>query len=170
MGSAAAPARKPLGHLQVAARRSAPRPSASHSVGESLRCGRLHFLTQVPNRREPKRERERAQERELNRERTQELNRERDSHRERGLKSERKLERERAQESSSERERQGLQCCNAAAGRTRREGRHGGARRRCRRRQHPAAELCQAASNVVIHVLSNSFVDTHITCCELPAF
>ena len=31
--SAAAPARRPPGHLQVAARRSAPRPSASHRGG-----------------------------------------------------------------------------------------------------------------------------------------
>ena len=48
----------------------------------SHRGGRLRFLTQVPNRREPKRER--AQERDSSIER--ELNRERDSPRERGLK------------------------------------------------------------------------------------
>ena len=35
--SAAAPARRPLGHLHVAARRSAPRPSASHRGGQSSR-------------------------------------------------------------------------------------------------------------------------------------
>jgi len=35
--SAAAPARRPPGHLHVAARRSAPRPSASHRGGQSSR-------------------------------------------------------------------------------------------------------------------------------------
>ena len=65
----------------------------------SHRGGRLRFLTQVPNRREPKRERaherERAQERDSSIER--ERNRERDSPRERGLTCQESL-RERAQD------------------------------------------------------------------------
>jgi hypothetical protein len=128
-------------------------------VGKSLRCGWLHFLTQVPNRREPKRDS--SIERELKNSTEREIvpgegSRERES------------SRERAQESSSERERG--RSCSAAMWQLGVPGVKAGTEALATAAGGASSGAFVKPLNMVIHVLSNSFIDTHITCCELPTF